>query len=66
MKKLKHRLMRTLVMPITFYFGYNEGIAIHILYFDNGRKARSLLSLEYDRKNERFCFDVLFLGIKLP
>jgi len=66
MKNWKYRLQKTLVMPFTFYFGYNEGIALHILYIDNGRKARSLLSLEYERWNKRFCFDILFLGIKLP
>ena len=66
MKNWKYRLMKTLVMPISFYFGYETGIALHILYVDNGRKARSLLSLEYDAREKRFCFDIFFIGIYLP
>ena len=67
MKNLKYRLKKTLVMPITLFFGYNEGFTLMLFYIDNGRKARALLALEYDVKHGNgFCFDILFLGIKLP
>ena len=65
-KNTQFKLSKILVMPISFYFGGNDGIALHILYIDTGKSARSLLTLEYNAGMKRYCFDIFFLGIYLP
>jgi len=67
--KLKHRLQKTLFMPFTCCFGYNNGFTLLILYFDTGSRARALFAFELDisqRQNKKVNFDIFWLSIKIP